>query len=134
MKKLALNLQLQTIQILTNDVQMLILCLSYFITTVFVFNFLGENRLSPILEEDGNLSRIQSPTISNQVSPEPRRRHRHFAEPNGHIPESDGDSGVNRIDVVQEDTIQIEGNLHIFFKSNNCKVIGFNWLIFNKKM
>ena len=33
-KKLALNLQLQTIQILTNDVQMLILGLSYFITTV----------------------------------------------------------------------------------------------------
>ena len=47
------------------------------------------------------------------MSPEPRRRHRHFAEPNGHIPESNGDSGVNRIDVVQEDTIQIEGNLHI---------------------
>ena len=67
--------------------------------------------MSPILEEDGNLSRIQSPDISNQVSPEPRRRHRHFAEPNGHIPESNGDSGVNRIDVVQEDTIQIEGNL-----------------------
>ena len=79
---------------------------------VFVFNFLGENRLSPILEEDGNLSRIQSPDISNQVSPEPRRRHRHFAEPNGHIPESNGDSGVNRIDVVQEDTIQIEGHLY----------------------
>ena len=90
--------------------------------------------MSPILEEDGNLSRIQSPDISNQVSPEPRRRHRHFAEPNGHIPESDGDSGVNRIDVVQEDTIQIEGNLHIFFKSNNCKVIGFNGLIFNKNV
>ena len=33
-KKFALNLQLQTIQILTNDVQMLILCISYFITTV----------------------------------------------------------------------------------------------------
>ena len=33
-KKFALNLQLQTIQILTNDVQVLIFCLSYFITTV----------------------------------------------------------------------------------------------------
>ena len=34
MKKFALNLQLQPFQILTNDVQMLIFCLSYFITTV----------------------------------------------------------------------------------------------------
>ena len=34
MKKFALNSQLQPFQILTNDVQMLILCLSYFITTV----------------------------------------------------------------------------------------------------
>ena len=33
-KKLALNSQLQTYQILTNDDQMLILCLPYFITTV----------------------------------------------------------------------------------------------------
>ena len=33
--KFASNLQRQTIQILTNDVQMLILCLSYFTTTVF---------------------------------------------------------------------------------------------------
>ena len=33
-KKLALNSQLLTIQILTNDVQVLILRLSYFITTV----------------------------------------------------------------------------------------------------
>ena len=33
-EKLALNTQLQTIQIVANDVQMLILCLSYFITTV----------------------------------------------------------------------------------------------------
>ena len=33
-KKLALNSQLLTVQILTNDVQVLILCLSYFITTV----------------------------------------------------------------------------------------------------
>ena len=33
-KKLALNTQLLTVQILTNDVQVLILCLSYFITTV----------------------------------------------------------------------------------------------------
>jgi hypothetical protein len=32
--KLALNSQLQTYQIVTNDDQMLILCLSYFITTV----------------------------------------------------------------------------------------------------
>ena len=34
-KKLALNSQLLTVQILTNDVQVLILCLSYFITTVW---------------------------------------------------------------------------------------------------
>ena len=34
----ALNLQLKTIQILTNDVQMLTLCLSYFITTVLQLN------------------------------------------------------------------------------------------------
>ena len=33
-KKLALNAQLLIVQILTNDVQVLILCLSYFITTV----------------------------------------------------------------------------------------------------
>ena len=33
-QKLTLNSQLQTYQILTNDDQMLILCLSYFITTV----------------------------------------------------------------------------------------------------
>ena len=32
--KFALNLKLQMIQILTNNAQMLILCLSYFITTV----------------------------------------------------------------------------------------------------
>ena len=36
-KKLALNLQLLTVQILTNDVQVPILCLSYFITTVLKF-------------------------------------------------------------------------------------------------
>ena len=34
-KKLALNSQLQTYKILKNDDRMLILCLSYFITTVF---------------------------------------------------------------------------------------------------
>ena len=33
-KKLAINSQLLTVQILTNDVQVLILSLSYFITTV----------------------------------------------------------------------------------------------------
>ena len=33
-KKFPLNLQLQKIQILTNNVEMLLLCLSYFITTV----------------------------------------------------------------------------------------------------
>ena len=33
-EKFALNLQLQIIQIMTNNVQMLILCLSYIITTV----------------------------------------------------------------------------------------------------
>ena len=33
-KKLALNSQLPTVQVLTNDVQGLILCLSYFVATV----------------------------------------------------------------------------------------------------
>ena len=33
-KKLALDSQVPTVQILTNDVQVLILCLSYFVTTV----------------------------------------------------------------------------------------------------
>ena len=33
-KKLALNLQLLTVQILTNDFQVLIFCLSYFFTAV----------------------------------------------------------------------------------------------------
>ena len=44
-KKLALNSQLPTVQILTNDVQVLILCLSYFLTTVhfmFLNRSLGE--------------------------------------------------------------------------------------------
>ena len=36
-----LNLQLPTIQTLTNDVQMLILCLSYFINTVKCVNTWG---------------------------------------------------------------------------------------------
>ena len=35
-KKLSLNSQLPTVQILINDVQVLILCLFYFITTVNV--------------------------------------------------------------------------------------------------
>ena len=38
-KKLALNLQLLIVQILTNDVQVLILCLSYYITTVLTFEY-----------------------------------------------------------------------------------------------
>ena len=33
-KKFALNSQLLTVQILKNDVQVLILCLSYFVTTI----------------------------------------------------------------------------------------------------
>ena len=37
-KKLALNSQLLTVQILTNGVQVLILCLSCFITTVHIRN------------------------------------------------------------------------------------------------
>ena len=36
-KKFALNSQLQTVQILTNDVQMLIFCLSYFTTAVLTY-------------------------------------------------------------------------------------------------
>ena len=33
-KKMAIDSQLLTVQILTNDVQVLILCISYFVTTV----------------------------------------------------------------------------------------------------
>ena len=47
----------------------------------------------------------QAPNISNEVSTEPG--------PNGHIPESEGDSRVNRTDLAQEDANQIEGILHI---------------------
>ena len=43
MKKFALNSQLQPYQILTNDDQMLILCLSYFITTVWCLLILSTN-------------------------------------------------------------------------------------------
>ena len=43
-KKLILNSQLQTHQILTNDDQMLILCLSYFITTVSGNRFVAEDQ------------------------------------------------------------------------------------------
>ena len=60
-KKLALNLQLLTVQILTNDVHVLILCLSYFITTVpqnmlpesffsrnlIIFNLIISSKLKP---------------------------------------------------------------------------------------
>ena len=35
-KKMTLNSQLLTVQILANDEQMLIFCLSYFITTVLI--------------------------------------------------------------------------------------------------
>ena len=45
-KKLALDSQLQTVQILTNDVLMLILYLSYFITTVN--NIIDEINMSVI--------------------------------------------------------------------------------------
>ena len=45
-KKLTLNSQLQTYQILTNDDQMFILCLSYFITTV-PFIHLSKERVGP---------------------------------------------------------------------------------------
>ena len=38
--KLALNSQLKTVQILTNNVQMLMFCLSYFITTVCVLKII----------------------------------------------------------------------------------------------
>ena len=80
--------------------------------------FLGDNRLETIPEEDGSLSNIQSPNVSHpvspdvsqQVSPEPRRRQRHFAEPNGHIPNATGDD-TNKIEVIHEDTIQVEGTI-----------------------
>ena len=47
---MALNSQLLTVQILTNDVQVLNLCLSYFITTVQNINkrtamFISNNRV-----------------------------------------------------------------------------------------
>ena len=44
MKKNALNSQLQPYQMLTNDDQMLILCLSYFITTVSGNRFVAEDQ------------------------------------------------------------------------------------------
>ena len=47
MKKFALHLQVQTIQILTNDVQMQILCLSYFITSVQRSVIIMTNALVP---------------------------------------------------------------------------------------
>ena len=46
-KKLALNLWLQTYQILTNNVQMIIFCVSYFITTV---KTLGKNPFNAKLQ------------------------------------------------------------------------------------
>ena len=51
-----------------------------------------------------------SPEVSQQVSPEPRRRQRHFAEPNGHIPNAGGDD-TNKIEVIHEETIQVEGTI-----------------------
>ena len=48
-QKLALNSQLLAVQILTNDVQVLILCLSYFITTV-LGSFCGAY-LFPVLRD-----------------------------------------------------------------------------------
>ena len=45
-EKSALNLQLQTIQILTYDVKMLILCLSYLIIAVSPTNFNSNNTKS----------------------------------------------------------------------------------------
>ena len=78
--------------------------------------FLGDNRLETIPEE--SLSNIQSPNVSHPVSPEvsqqgspePRRRQRHFAEPNGHIPNATGDD-TNKIEVIHEETIHAEGTI-----------------------
>ena len=49
-KKLALNSQLQTVQILRNVVQVLILCLSYFIPTIILAQFWKLNVLDNTLE------------------------------------------------------------------------------------
>ena len=49
MKKFALNLHLPTVQILTNDDKMFILCLSYFITTVFLSNFQSVIKHLPLI-------------------------------------------------------------------------------------
>ena len=84
--------------------------------------FLGDNRLETIPEE--SLSNIQSPNVSHpvspevsqQVSPEPRRRQRHFAEPNGHIPNAGGDD-TNKIEVIHEETIHAEGKIRLRFSS-----------------
>ena len=59
-------------------------------------------------------AQVFSSNISNQVPTEPGS--------NGHIPESEGDIGVNRTDLVQEDTNQIEGILHLFQIFKNRKV------------
>ena len=50
-KKLVLNSQLLSVQILTNDVQVLIFCLSYFITTVLyniIFKLFSKHSLAPL--------------------------------------------------------------------------------------
>ena len=69
MKKFSLNSQLQPYQILTNDDQMLIFCLSYFITTVSGRCSLLRGRdLAPIFEDSSqsrNLSEIKPPLKEN---------------------------------------------------------------------
>ena len=64
-KKLALNSQLETYQILRNDDQMLIFCLSYFVTTEFsgtlgleIFHFYTRMATGQIREELHNICRI----------------------------------------------------------------------------
>ena len=54
-KKLVLKSQLQTYQILTNDDQIFILCLSYFITTVMAISKLKTNFMRIYLQYSANL-------------------------------------------------------------------------------
>ena len=45
---MALNSELQSVQILTNDAQVLILCLSYFVTTVCIWN-IGPQKIKSLI-------------------------------------------------------------------------------------
>ena len=71
---MALNSQLLTVQILTNDVQVLILCLSDFITTVHFYVYFLDPALilqDPLARDQDNDARI-SDAIQNDFE---RKQH-----------------------------------------------------------